>query len=70
MTDQSNQQPPGPDLNPALRKRQEAVYDTGHSTPPPVESASVQREEGRAWPWIWAVVTIACVVIAIYLLVG
>jgi hypothetical protein len=57
-----------PGLNPALRKRTEEVHDTRHSTPPPAESASVQREEGRSWPIIWAVVTIAGVVLGIWLI--
>jgi hypothetical protein len=66
MTDKT----PTPDhaLNPALRERREETHDTTHSTPPPADSASVQREEGVAWPAIWLVVTIVCVVIAVYLL--
>jgi hypothetical protein len=58
----------GGELNPALRKRTESTHDTTHHTPAPVESASVQREEGRPWPWIWLVVTIVSVIIAIYLI--
>jgi hypothetical protein len=60
-------QPPDPSLNPALRERREETHDTAHSTPPPVESASVQRAEGGAWPAIWVVVTLVCVAIAVYL---
>jgi hypothetical protein len=56
-------------LNPALRQRREEAYDTTHSTPPPADSASVQREEGVAWPAIWLVVTLLCVGIAVYLIV-
>jgi hypothetical protein len=66
MTDQEPK--PDADLNPALRERRETAYDTTHSTPPPAESASVQRDEGSAWPAIWLVVTVLCVVIAIYLI--
>jgi hypothetical protein len=60
--------PKDPDLNPALRQRREATHDTAHSTPPPADSASVQREEGAHWPAIWLVVTLVCVAIAAYLL--
>lgn len=66
MTDPSR--PPDPELNPALRQRHEAAHDTAHTTPPPIDSASVQREEGLAWPAIWVVVTVLCVLIAIYLI--
>ena len=57
-----------PGLNPSLRQRTEDVHDTRSSTPPPADSASVQREEGRAWPMIWLVVTVICVVIGIWLI--
>jgi hypothetical protein len=56
------------DLNPALKKRTETAHDTTRPTPSPVESASVQREEGRPWPWIWLVVTVLSVILAIYLI--
>lgn len=56
------------DLNPALQKRTETTYDTSHKTLPPVESASVQHEEGQSWPWIWLVVTVLSVILAIYLI--
>jgi hypothetical protein len=35
-----------------------------------VDTAFVQREEGRAWPIIWAAVTIVCVLISLYLVFG
>jgi hypothetical protein len=54
-------------LNPALKSRKETTYDTTSSAAP-VDTASVQREEGRAWPMIWLIVTLLCVAIAIYLL--
>ncbi len=59
---------PAHGLNPSLRRRTEEVHDTRNPTPPPADSASVQHEEGRAWPVIWAVVTIACVAVAIWLI--
>lgn len=56
------------DLNPSLSKRRETTYDTEHSTPAPAESASVKREEGKAWPAIWLIVMIVCVLIGVYLI--
>jgi hypothetical protein len=35
-----------------------------------MDTVSVKKDEGAAWPMIWAVVTIVCVLIAIALLVG
>ena len=66
MSDQKSEGDPA--LNPALRQRREEAHDTTHSTPPPADSASVQREEGVAWPAIWLVVTLLCVAIAVYLI--
>lgn len=57
-----------PGLNPSLKSRQDDSHDTVHRTPPPVETTSVQREEGRIWPWIWLVVVIICVIAALYIL--
>lgn len=55
-------------LNPGLKAVENTSRDTDRRTPPPVESASVQREEGRAWPAVWAVAAVVCALIAIYLL--
>ena len=55
-------------LNPALKSRTETTYDT-KSSAAPADTASVQREEGRAWPMIWLIVALICVAITIYLLV-
>lgn len=57
-----------PDLNPALRQRREETYDTTHPTPPPADSASVQRDEGKGWPIAWLIVTVVCVLIGAYLI--
>lgn len=42
---------------------------TTTTSPAPADSASVQRDEGRAWPMIWLIVTLLSVAIAIYLIV-
>lgn len=55
-------------LNPKLKSVENTSRDTETSTRPPAESASVQHEEGRAWPMVWVVVTVICVVVAAYLL--
>ncbi len=61
--------PKDPGLNPGLKSRRDDTYDTQSSSPPPVETTSLQREEGRGWPIIWAVVVILCIVLAVYILV-
>lgn len=58
-----------PSLNPSLRRRKETAHDTTGSSPAPADSASVQRDEGRAWPMIWLIVTLLSIAIAIYLIV-
>ena len=64
--------PEGPErdreLNPALKQRQDRTHDTTGESRSPAETASVQREEGRAWPAVWAAVVILGVLILIYLL--
>jgi hypothetical protein len=54
-------------LNPTLKSRTETTHNTSVSSRAPHETASVQREEGRAWPMIWLVVTLLGVVIVLYL---
>jgi hypothetical protein len=68
MTDNPEGQK-GPDgLNPALKTRTDASHDTSESSLPPAETASVQREEGRAWPIVWMVVTVLGGLIAVWIL--
>lgn len=57
-----------PGLNPTLKRRTDATHDTTRRTPAPADSASVQREEGRWWPLVWAAVVIVGVLITIWLL--
>ncbi len=57
-------------LNPALRSRRETTHDTEHSSRAPADTASVQREEGRAWPMIWLVATLLGLVIVLWLIFG
>jgi hypothetical protein len=68
MAEREGRPPQDGDLNPALKKRTETTHDTNRLTPAPVDSASVQREEGKPWPWIWLVVTVLSVILAIYLI--
>lgn len=55
-------------LNPSLKRRTDDTYPTEGHSPAPARSASVQREEGRSWPLIWAVVTVVCAVLAVWFL--
>jgi len=47
----------------------ETVYDTRHSSRPPIETTSTHEGEGEGWPWVWLIVTAIGVVLAIYFLV-
>ena len=55
-------------LNPALKSRTDTTHDTRNVTPAPISTASAKEGEGEKWPVIWAVVTIVCVAIAVYLI--
>jgi hypothetical protein len=57
-----------PGLNPALRSRTDETHDTSISSAAPADTASVQREEGRAWPLIWVLVTLAGAALAVWIL--
>ena len=56
-----------PSLNPSLKRRRETEHDTTTTSPAPADSASVQRDEGRAWPMIWLIVTLLSIAVVIYL---
>lgn len=57
-------------LNPALKSTINTSRDTETPTRAPADSASVQREEGRAWPMIWLIVGVICFAITAYLFLG
>ena len=57
-------------LNPELKSVTNTSRDTETPSRPPADTASVQREEGRGWPIAWLVVTVVCVLIGIYLILG
>ncbi|WP_173934936.1 hypothetical protein [Chelativorans sp. Marseille-P2723] len=57
-------------LNPALKSRRETSHNTSESSQAPFATASVQREEGRAWPMIWLVIAIIGLLILLYLAFG
>jgi hypothetical protein len=68
MTDPGDTGPDKRGLNPNLKSVENTSRDTETATRPPAESASVQHEEGRGWPVAWIVVTVICVLVAVYLL--
>lgn len=70
MSDDNDDTPRRDGLNPKLKSGEDAMHDTETPTRPPAESASVQREEGRSWPVIWLIVTVICVLVALYLIFG
>jgi hypothetical protein len=58
-------------LNPALRQTTDASHGQTFEGTDPMKSVSVQdAQEGRSWPWIWAVVGIVGVLVTIYLVVS
>lgn len=55
-------------LNPALKRE----TDTSHNletSPAPIDTTEAKEGQGEVWPIIWAVVTVVCVVLAIWFLV-
>ena len=66
MSDPGRDQGSDVPLNPALKSRTETTYDTKSTTPTPFDTASAKEGEGEGWPIIWLVVTLICVVLAIY----
>lgn len=68
MIDQSRDEPQDTPLNPALKSETETVYPTKESSRAPIETTSAKENEGEGWPVIWLVVTIICVIFAIYFL--
>ncbi|WP_157505392.1 hypothetical protein [Geminicoccus roseus] len=59
----------GAPLNPALKEAKDSTYGADQQGTDPMDTVSVQKDEGTAWPMIWAVTVIACVIITILLLV-
>lgn len=56
-------------LNPALKSGNETSHDNRVSSEAPIATASVQREEGRAWPFVWAVVAVVSALLLLWLLI-
>jgi hypothetical protein len=56
-------------LNPSLKRETETVYETKVSSRAPIDTASAKEHEGEGWPWIWLVVTVICVILAIWFLI-
>lgn len=69
MSDPNRDRPDDAPLNPALKKETETVYDTRHSSKPPIDTTSAQEGEGEGWPWAWLIVTLVGIILAIYFLV-
>lgn len=70
MTDAPAEPPidphPRQTLNPALKQEKDTTHDL-ERTRGPLESTEARENEGEGWPIVWAVVTIVCVVITLYL---
>lgn len=68
MSEQSRDEPRDAPLNPALKSETETVYPTKESSRAPIDTTSAAENEGEGWPVIWLVVTVICVILAIYIL--
>ncbi len=52
-------------LNPALKQGVDKTYTPDQDGSDPMKTVSVQKDEGRAWPMVWAIVTIVSILIAL-----
>lgn len=68
MSEPTRDKPEEAPLNPALKITTETVFDTKNPSPPPIETTSSREGEGEGWPVIWVIVTVICVIVAIYLM--
>jgi hypothetical protein len=62
----SDEPPIDAPLNPTLKSRTDTTYDTSRSSPAPIDTTSAHEGEGEAWPLVWLIVFILCVLIALY----
>lgn len=69
MSDANHDKSVDAPLNPALKITTETAYDTDHTTPAPIDTASAKEGEGEGWPIIWLIVAVICVGVLVYLLV-
>ena len=69
MSDTSPPQDSEPEgLNPDLKRGHDASYAENQHGSTPLDTISVTRQGPAVWPVIWAVVTLALVVITLFLL--
>ena len=68
MSDPSSRDRDEAPLNPALKSRTDQTHDTRRVTPSPFDSASAKTGQGESWSLIWLVVTLLCVILALYLI--
>jgi hypothetical protein len=69
-TNEPERSPKDASINPAMRREVDATHGTSFKGTDPMDTVSVKDpDEGRSWPFIWAVVAIVCVLVAIYYIV-
>ncbi|GAA5523674.1 hypothetical protein Maes01_00223 [Microbulbifer aestuariivivens] len=56
-------------LNPDLHAVHDDTYGPDQEGHDPMETVSVTPAKNRFWPRVWAIVTIVCILIAIFLLI-
>ncbi|SEA50096.1 hypothetical protein [Microbulbifer marinus] len=56
-------------LNPDLHAERDDTYGPDQQGHDPMDNVSVKPEKHRAWPLIWAIVTVLCILMALYLFI-
>lgn len=59
----------GAPLNPALKQEVDKTFTPDQDGSTPLETISVKKDEGTAWPFIWAIVTIVCLLVALVIFI-
>lgn len=55
-------------LNRALKSGTDTSHDLEHS-PAPIDTTEAKEGQGEGWPIVWAVVTVVCVLLAVWFLI-
>ncbi|MDT7527776.1 hypothetical protein OVY29_03750 [Sphingopyxis sp. SE2] len=68
MNQPPNEPPRERPLNRGLKSETDASHDLERS-PAPIDTTEAREGQGEGWPIVWVVVTVVCVVLAIWFLI-
>lgn len=68
MNQPPNEPPRESRLNPALKRETDQSHDLERS-PAPIDTTEAKEGQGEGWPIVWGVVTVVCVILAIWFLI-